>query len=63
MNKILYAYLITCMTSFIALADDDIIKVDRETSFRKSIANFGKVDQKVVSGVKKLGLFRKKSLP
>ena len=53
MNKILYACLITYITSFIALADDNITKVDRETSFRKSIDNFGKVDQKVVSGVKK----------
>ncbi|MFT5660572.1 MAG: hypothetical protein ACI9TV_001214, partial [Sulfurimonas sp.] len=53
MKKIVYIYFFLCLSSLIATANENLVKVDRETSFRKSIDTFGKIDQKVVPGVKK----------
>ena len=51
--KIIYVFLSLFFLSLSLSANDNETRVDRETSFRKSIDTFGKVDQKVVSGVKK----------
>lgn len=48
MKKLVYI----CLTTSLLFAQDNVVIEDRETSFRKSIDTFGKVDQKVVSGVK-----------
>lgn len=53
MKKIAYIYFFVCLSSLMAITNENSTQIDRETSFRKSIDTFAEVDQKVVSGVKK----------